>query len=71
MAPDGESYRRVVPSPLPRDIVEWRAIETLLQVDRVRGQSVAAGEFHGSDGLRGSRATSGHAWQHCGASAPR
>lgn len=34
VAPDGESYRRVVPSPLPRDIVEWRAIETLLQVGR-------------------------------------
>ncbi|KAL4432821.1 hypothetical protein ABPG77_008147 [Micractinium sp. CCAP 211/92] len=31
VAPDGESFRRVVPSPLPRDIVEWRAIQTLLQ----------------------------------------
>ncbi|KAL4458086.1 hypothetical protein ABPG75_012951 [Micractinium tetrahymenae] len=31
VAPDGESFRRVVPSPLPRDIVEWRAIQMLLQ----------------------------------------
>lgn len=31
VAPDGDSYRRVVPSPLPRDIVEWRSIQTLLQ----------------------------------------
>lgn len=32
VAPDGDSFRRVVASPLPRDIVEWRAIRTLLQV---------------------------------------
>lgn len=31
VAPDGDSFRRVVASPLPRDIVEWRAVQVLLQ----------------------------------------
>ena len=32
IAPDGDAFRRVVASPLPRDIVESRAVQVLLQV---------------------------------------
>lgn len=32
VAPDGDSFRRVVASPLPHDVVEWRAIQLLLEV---------------------------------------
>ncbi|PRW18388.1 carbamate kinase [Chlorella sorokiniana] len=31
VAPDGDAFRRVVASPLPRDIVEARAVQVLLQ----------------------------------------
>lgn len=33
VAPDGDTFRRVVASPLPRDIVEARAVQVLLQVN--------------------------------------
>lgn len=32
VAPDGDAFRRVVASPLPRDIVEWHSVQALLQV---------------------------------------
>ncbi|PSC72748.1 carbamate kinase [Micractinium conductrix] len=31
VASDGDSFRRVVASPLPKEVVEWRAVQTLLQ----------------------------------------
>lgn len=34
VAPDGDAFRRVVASPLPKDIVEWRSVQVLLQVRR-------------------------------------
>lgn len=38
VASDGDSFRRVVASPLPKEVVEWRAVQTLLQVcSRWRG----------------------------------
>ena len=41
VAPDGDAFRRVVASPLPRDIVEARAVQVLLQV-RCAGDGNAA-----------------------------
>lgn len=60
VAPDGESYRRVVPSPLPRDIVEWRAIETLLQAGVITvccgGGGIPVAEDPGAGGRHGVEA---------------
>ena len=36
VARDGDTFRRVVASPLPRDIVEWQPVQVLLQVGGVR-----------------------------------
>ncbi|HAZ16161.1 MAG TPA: carbamate kinase [Parachlamydiales bacterium] len=35
VAPDGKFYRRVVPSPAPKEIVEWKAAHTLVEAGNV------------------------------------